>query len=175
MSARDRQLVVWMYFQGHIEHLRFDRRTHGGTKRWSLVNSALFDKSSALALTARGATFAAEFLSVSLTGNETEKRTARDTLITGRLTPRYKKNEFSWGCHLLKHFTQQALSQRLLLEAFEEDGWSDRNDNPFTGGGSVKPKARLHDTIQSLNHYQKKKLIRFYGDGTGQAVGWEYR
>ena len=173
--ARAEHLIVWMYYQGHVEHLQPKRVAHTRKRRWHAVDTVHFNKSSAVALTGRGATFAEEFLSASLTAGAKEKRAAWARLITGRLTPRFKKNEFTWGCHVLKHFTQSALSQRLLLQALEEDGWAALSDNPFTGGGRINPKTRLHETIKSLNHNQKKNLIHFGGDGTGQRVGWEYR
>jgi hypothetical protein len=38
----------------------------------------------------------------------------------------------------------------------------------------VEPKRRLHDTINSLNRNQKNQLLRFFGDGSGTGIRWEF-
>jgi hypothetical protein len=57
--------------------------------------------------------------------------------------------------------------------AFEEEHWPPRIDDPLPKNPELLPKRRLHDAIKSLNRNQKRSLIRFMGDGTGEGVRWE--
>jgi hypothetical protein len=63
--------------------------------------------------------------------------------------------------------------QEAILMAFEEENWPPRIDDPLPVHPDMLPKRRLHDTIKSLNRNQKRPLIRFMGDGTGEGVRWE--
>ena len=49
-----------------------------------------------------------------------------------------------------------------------------RIDDPLSPKLDQDPKRRLHDTINSLNRNQKRPLVRFLGDGSGQCVRWEF-
>lgn len=74
----------------------------------------------------------------------------------------------------VKHFKWPALNQEAILATFEEEGWPARVDDPLTPGPNQDPKRRLSDTIKCLNRKQKNKLIHFQGDGTGEAVTWDF-
>ena len=88
--------------------------------------------------------------------------------------PRWDRDrqEFRVGGQLVKAFKLPSPNQRMILMAFEEEGWPPRIDDPLPPHNHVDPKRRLHDTIKSLNRNQKSSLIRFMGDGTGQGVRW---
>ena len=75
---------------------------------------------------------------------------------------------------VVKHFKWPAPNQEKLINAFAEQGWPTRLDDPLPPNG-VCPKRRLHDTIKCLNRNQINKLIKFRGDGTAQGACWEYR
>lgn len=64
-----------------------------------------------------------------------------------------------------------APNQELILEAFEEEGWPLRIDDPLLGGCD-DPRARLHDALRQLNARLRPRLIEFFRDGTGQGIGW---
>jgi hypothetical protein len=77
------------------------------------------------------------------------------------------------GDRIVKEFKVPAPNQETILAAFEEEQWPPRIDDPLTPVAEQDPKRRLHDTINSLNRNQKRPLVRFFGDGSGQGVRWE--
>jgi hypothetical protein len=77
------------------------------------------------------------------------------------------------GPTLVKHYKVPALNQELVLAAFAEEGWPTFIDDPLPPVSGVDAKHRLHDTIARLNRAQKRRLIRFHGNGNGLAVHWE--
>jgi len=84
-----------------------------------------------------------------------------------------ERQELCVGGMVVKQFKVPAANQERILAAFEEDGWPIRIDDPLPPGSDQDPKRRLHDTINSLNRNQKRHLLRFIGDGTGQGIRWE--
>lgn len=91
------------------------------------------------------------------------------------LKPRWDRDrqELRLGDELVKQFKVPAANQERILAAFEEEGWPVCIDDPLPRHPEQDPKRRLHDTINSLNRNQKKFLIRFLGNGTGQGVRWQ--
>jgi hypothetical protein len=77
-----------------------------------------------------------------------------------------------FGTHLVKQFKVPAPNQELILAAFDEENWPSRIDDPLPAHPAIDSKRRLHDTINSLNRNQKIMLLRFQGDGTGEAICW---
>jgi hypothetical protein len=78
----------------------------------------------------------------------------------------------SVGGKAVKKFREPADNQEAILAAFEEEGWPVQVDDPIPPRDEVDPKERLHFTIAHLNEYQEHELIKFHGDGTGEAVRW---
>jgi len=85
-----------------------------------------------------------------------------------------ERQELRVGDVVVKQFKVPAANQERILAAFEEDGWPVRIDDPLPPAVEQDPKRRLHDTINSLNRNQKRHLIRFIGDGSGQGIRWEF-
>lgn len=56
----------------------------------------------------------------------------------------------------------------LILDAFEEDSWAERIDDPLPSGPNPE---RLRDAVRSLN--RDLTLLRFRTDGTGRGLRWE--
>ena len=84
-------------------------------------------------------------------------------------TPKYDSQlrELTFGKVLLKKFKQPAENQELILQAFEEEGWPDRIDNPL-------PRQTQHSvTVRDLNRNMKSSAIRFELDGTGNGIIWK--
>jgi hypothetical protein len=73
--------------------------------------------------------------------------------------------------NLVKEYRQRAPNQETILDAFEEEGWPPRIDDPLPRSTRIDPKERLHEAIRRLNH-QKARKILFSGDGTGEGVIW---
>jgi hypothetical protein len=76
------------------------------------------------------------------------------------------------GC-VVKRFRVPAPNQEAVLSTFEEEGWPTSIDDPLPYVRQRRPKQRLHATIHCLNANQESRLLRFRGDGTGEAVLWE--
>jgi hypothetical protein len=90
--------------------------------------------------------------------------------------PRWDRDrqELSVGDVIVKRFKAPAANQETILAAFQEEQWPPRIDDPLSPSPEVEPKRRLHDTINSLNRNQKTQLLRFFGDGSGTGIRWEF-
>ncbi len=164
-----RCLLCW----GYLEHAR--ERTAAGSRRRSFepLSTLVLPKRTCFVLTAKGqeaAKMDAEkvkrvFASVM---KQTE---AQDSL---REVPRWNSasRELCWGNYLIKQFRLPAVNQETVLAALEEEGWPLRIDDPLPQTPDIDPKVRLHDTIKALNRHQRRRLIRFRGDGSGSGIRW---
>lgn len=79
--------------------------------------------------------------------------------------------EYWVGEKLIKRFRWRAANQEKVLEAFAQQGWPHRIDDPLPQDEKICPKQRLHDTIKCLNRkHVSEGVVRFRGDGTGRGV-----
>jgi hypothetical protein len=69
------------------------------------------------------------------------------------------------GDEIVKEYAQAAANQHLILEAFNEQEWRLRIDDPLKPG-------KLKDTVYGLNKHQGPRRIRFSCDGTGKGIIW---
>jgi hypothetical protein len=83
------------------------------------------------------------------------------------------RHELRLGETLVKRFKHPSRNQQAILATFQEEGWPYKVDDPLSPTEDGDPKRRLNDTIKGLNHHQANALIKFRGDGTGEAVVWE--
>jgi hypothetical protein len=83
------------------------------------------------------------------------------------------RQELRLGSTVVKQFKVPAINQEIVLASFQEEGWPVRIDDPLPPQAGFEPKRRLHETITSLNRNQKRRLISFHGDGSGQGVRWQ--
>ncbi len=84
------------------------------------------------------------------------------------------RQELRVGKLIVKQFKVPAANQETILRVFEEERWPSRIDDPLSPRPDQLPKRRLHDTINSLNRNQKRPLVHFLGDGSGEGVRWEF-
>ncbi|WP_145168868.1 hypothetical protein [Rubripirellula lacrimiformis] len=84
-----------------------------------------------------------------------------------------ERRELRFDGAVVKHFKWVAVNQQAILDAFEEDGWPPRIDDPLPPNAEQDSKRRLADTIKCLNRKQRYAVIHFRGDGTGEGVIWE--
>jgi hypothetical protein len=164
-----------MLYQGHIEVFESSSGAGGERNVPVKVETVIIGESLAFALTDAGKEFA---IKVGRASAHPERELYAPYLMLirrKRLKPHYDKESriLTWGRHMLKQFRQPAENQDLLLEAFEEQGWTDWMDDPLPRVSQMNPKTRLHDTIKRLNHFQRPYLIHFKSQG-GRRVGWEY-
>jgi len=84
-----------------------------------------------------------------------------------------KDRELWWQLHLVKRFRHDAANQRLILTAFEEEGWPLRIDDPLPRHVGAKRKSRLHEAIRGLQDGQNPLVLAFHADGTTEGLRWE--
>jgi hypothetical protein len=77
-----------------------------------------------------------------------------------------------FGPVVVKEFHKPADAQWRILDAFEEEGWPQRIDDPLPADRDLDRRDRLRTAIRHLNEAQSG-LIRFQAVGTGDAVTWE--
>jgi hypothetical protein len=82
------------------------------------------------------------------------------------------RRELRVGQVVVKRFKQPAGNQELVLQAFEEEGWPPRIDDPLPPVSNQDGKRRLQSTIWNLNRSREARLIRFEGGGDGQSICW---
>jgi hypothetical protein len=78
-----------------------------------------------------------------------------------------------WAGRVVKYFARPARNQMRVLDAFEEDGWPWRLDNPLAPTADGDHSPRLHDAVIRLNRQVAAPGLRFRVAGRGQAVLWE--
>lgn len=74
------------------------------------------------------------------------------------------RRELRFGDAVCKRFKTRAANQELVLQVFQEEGWSPRIDDPLRPG-------KRGDTIRQLN--KGNAVIRFRADGRGDGICWE--
>ena len=157
----------WLIAKGIVEH-RIEVTGDSDERRTFQHRPAVrFDERSCFVLTSKGDSAISTNSSVA----------ARRTLERCHLVPVWdrERGEFRLGTHLIKEFKLPSPNQEAILNAFEEEGWPPRIDDPLPPHPNIDPKRRLHDTIKSLNRNQRDPRLRFRGDGTGQGVRWDAR
>lgn len=159
----------WLVCQGYVEHAAELASAGNGHRVFRKLGTLTMTKKTCVVLTEAGAALV-RVVPVRLLA------APRDRSGPERDVPTWQKTyrELRLGDFVVKRFRVPAPSQELILDAFEEEGWPSHLDDPLPPHPNVDPKRRLHDTIDRLNRSQKNRLIRFHGDGTGQAVRWDF-
>jgi hypothetical protein len=175
--------VRWLVAKQLLDHAR--EITMPGEERRSFqqCNHLTLSKKTCFVLTAQGLDFARH------NGNGADElpraaSSAHDPMLhfpqlkarNGRPAPVWDRDrqELRVGDQVVKQFKVPATNQETILAAFQEEHWPPRIDDPLPPQKDQDPKRRLHDTINSLNRNQKRPLLRFLGDGSGQGVRWEF-
>lgn len=83
------------------------------------------------------------------------------------------RRELRLGNNVCKSYTRApSPNQIAIIKAFQECEWPTKIDDPLPPRANLNTKKRLHNTITDLNNGMG--LIKFRGDGTGEAVIWEF-
>ena len=165
----------WLLCHGYVEHA--DEITFNGQdgRTFRPVGNLTLTKRSCFVLTEVGVSVAAKECKSGKPTNGIKNGDPEND--NGRLQdiPRWDRDrhELRFGDAVIKQFKLPAVNQEAILAAFQEESWPPRIDDPLPPQNEKDPKRRLHDTITALNRNQKKRLIRFLGDGSGQGVRWE--
>ncbi len=168
----------WLGCKGYVE-FAVETTLAGGAGRTFQPHAPLaVAAASCLVLTEAGYRFACEHTGATSIAD----RNGRDPIAPPRSVtapspgrPQWDndRQELRYAGHLVKRFKAPAPNQEAILAVFEEEGWPPRIDDPLPPQADQDPKRRLMDTIKCLNRNQKRALLHFLGDGTGQGVRWE--
>jgi hypothetical protein len=78
-----------------------------------------------------------------------------------------------YGLKVAKEFHQPAPNQWTALDAFQEENWRFRIDDPLTGKNGIDRKQRRRNLVKELN--RGLKFVMFFSDGTGMGICWASR
>ncbi|MAG93437.1 MAG: hypothetical protein CMJ48_06785 [Planctomycetaceae bacterium] len=172
----------WLVCKGFVEHAREISFPGQERREFRVPGGLLFHESTSFVLTDAGAAAAREHHvgEGSVEGNGERvahsASTAQPCPDADELhAPHWddERRELSYADSLIKRFRSPSPNQETILQAFEEEHWRHRIDDPLPPVRNRDSKRRLHDTIVSLNRNQKNRLLRFMGDGTGLGINWE--
>jgi hypothetical protein len=87
-----------------------------------------------------------------------------------QLKPFWNKNDRKlwYGDTLCASYTRSAPRQETIFDAFQDDGWPSRIDDPLHPG-------KLADTISDIQRKVRDTPLAFERDGTGEGVLWRPR
>ena len=190
-AGLNRSDLRWLICAGYVEHGREISEFGSMGREFQCSGGLVFSRRSAFVLTASGMRAAEASLrttspsSPGVDGSADTNITtppmavavgSRNGVVTAHASiaaqPRWDRDrhELRMGTELVKIFKLPSPKLEMVLAAFEEEDWPPRIDDPLPPAPDLEPKRRLHDTIKSLNRNQKRRLIRFMGDGTGQGI-----
>jgi hypothetical protein len=92
--------------------------------------------------------------------------------VIARDTPAWNKDraELTFRGAVVKRIKSATVAKNVVrvLDAFQEDGWPDRIDDPLDPSENTQ---RLYETLKRLN--DNLECLRFRADGTTQGILWE--
>jgi hypothetical protein len=159
----------WLMAKGHICHAYEIDCPEESRRAFYSKGSFVFARDSCFVITELGIDLAAA-LSKELKAAKRDQ--AASSSVIGK--PHWDSNRrlLTFGNRVVKRFKWRAYNQETILQAFEEEEWTGRIDDPLPQSNDVDPKRRLNESIRSLNSSQVEPIIRFRGDGSGQGVVW---
>ncbi|OYP36820.1 hypothetical protein [Rhodopirellula sp. MGV] len=181
----------WLVRNGLVEHQREITLENDNGRSFRKTGDLTFAKRTCFVLTDKGIRCAAGIAAVpkdildlieqplrrqtTAVSNSAQKIFPISKLPTSTPSPQWdsERRVLHFRGAIVKHFKWVAHNQQAVLNAFEEDGWPPRIDDPLPGQPEQDSKRRLSDTIKCLNRKQLHPLIHFRGDGTGEGVIWE--
>ncbi|MBI3466617.1 MAG: hypothetical protein HY000_26690 [Planctomycetes bacterium] len=161
----------WLVSHGYAEHLIEVTSRTAKCRQFRPAGSLAFDPRSCLILTPAGV----ELARSQAQGVVVEAPRPPDSPPQSNVEiPHWdqRARELSFHGELVKRLNALAWIQIAIFEIFELERWARRIDDPLPYS-KEKSKGRLHDAIVRLNRGQRRPLIRFHGDGTGQGIIWE--
>jgi len=154
----------WLVLNGLLEHGREVNDGNEDHRSFQRDESISFSSKTCFVLTGQGVWYVSRFL----------KRPESDASMVPQ-TPSWdlQSRELRVGSILVKRFKVPAFNQQAVLSAFQEEDWPASISDPLPVVPGIVPKVRLHDTINSLNRNQKRKLLHFRGSACGEGIRWE--
>jgi hypothetical protein len=172
----------WLVGRGLVEHAVEVTQAGDTSPAFRQPPRPMFSAGARFMLTPAGAALAQE-LSVPRDPSTTERPAAREDLPRlatvpsplASLLPHWDRDrgELRVGSIIVKRFTMAAADQEMILAAFEEASWQASVENPL-GVCSDQAGSHLQEVVDALNRRQSRPLVRFFQDGSGQRVRWEF-
>jgi hypothetical protein len=163
----------WLLYRRYVQH-GMETTQPGEDRRTFRAGGAIrFDRRSCFVLTEAGIAFAHQGTSALCLESPLPLATENGAPLATVPIWDPDRQELRLGRDLVKCFKTPAPNQELILAAFQEEGWPVHIYDPLPPHPDQDSRRRLHDTINSLNRNQKKALVRFMGDGSGQGVRWD--
>jgi hypothetical protein len=168
----------WLICKGYLAHAREQVSPHNNERVFSPSDGLSFCEKTCFVLTVAGEAFARSICpprTPAEAGNPEGMAEARSPAVSAAVPHWDKKCRELWvGEFMVKQFRVPAPNQETVLSVFEEEGWPARIDDPLSKQPGQDPQTRLRETIRSLNRRQKRRLLRFQGDGLGQGICWNW-
>ena len=171
MSESD---LRWLVVNGYVDHADDLTAFRDPSRRFRPCANVAFSGQTCFVLNEKGALLAG-FGSKTADGPPCESAAAPDVLPFCADLPRWEceSRVLYLGEWIVKRYKRPSPNQDFVLSAFQEEGWPSKIYDPLPPKEEVVVKNRLHATIKWLNLNQENRLLRFRGDGTGEAVCWE--
>jgi hypothetical protein len=167
----------WLRSKGYVQHGLEVTKPSDPRRRFRRGANMAFDGATCFVLTGDGVSFAVnvvdEYLGFALRAS---RGVNREISLPPKCKPHWDvaNRVLMVDRYVIKRFKRISPNQEMVLSVFEEEGWPMRIDDPLSPKDDIEPKSRLHDTIKHLNRRHRFELIRFFGDGTGEGVCWEF-
>ncbi|HVU88287.1 MAG TPA: hypothetical protein VHD36_13285 [Pirellulales bacterium] len=168
----------WLACKGYVDHASEITKAEDHERHFRHNGAARFSSDTCVVLTQSGAALAREVCGESRVLTATEPRVAICRVpasedLSGLPKWDRDRRQLRFDGQVVKEFKLPSPNQEAVLMALEEEGWPARIDDPLSPSPNLDPRRRLHDTIKALNRNQKRTLLRFMGDGSGEGIRWE--
>jgi len=167
----------WLLCKGYAEHAQETTLPSQEGRRFQRTGNLAITDATCLVLTDDGFAFTHELgivLPVERQDSEVSNSSAASSAAKAKIVWDQDRRTLRVGNEAVKQFRVPAPNQERILSVFQEENWPAHIDDPLPQNGDVDPKRRLHTAINCLNRNQKKSLIRFHGDGSGNGIYWQF-
>ena len=158
----------WLLHKGYIAQAVEKRVANAPQRAFRQITAPGLHQGGCFVLTESGVGFAA------VDQVATAANTSAKTKVTTKPVWDADLRELRLGETVVKRCKQPAANQELILEAFQEEDWPSRIDDPLPPASEQNSKQLLHSTISNLNRRQESCLIHFEGGGDGKSVCWRF-
>lgn len=163
----------WLQGKGFIVHAQDLTRPSSSNRTFKHDPTAAFVRRTCFVLTDDGAAYIARLTDDPSPESIGALDQAVDLVGGGvSLKPCWDKSrsELRLRSLLIKRFRVPAPNQERVLDAFQEEGWPSRIDDPLPPSGNRPAKQRLRETVASLNRHQSTACLEFESDGKGLGI-----
>jgi hypothetical protein len=166
----------WLAAKGYVAHGVEISSPDDSARRFRHTTLLRPESGTCFILTEAGAALARESIRITIAQHARgQSSRSHGSFDAASLKWDQQRRQLRVGSEIVKEFKLPSPNQETVLMAFEEESWPPRIDDPLPPVPEIDSRRRLHDTIKALNRKQKRALVRFMGDGTGEGIRWELR